>query len=50
MLRYPGVTSAKLIPVISGLEKMDPRILERVDIDGKLVAVLISASPSTHVL
>ncbi|KAF5347812.1 hypothetical protein D9756_010292 [Leucocoprinus leucothites] len=40
MLRYPGVTSAKLIPVIDQLAKMDPQILARVDIDGRYSAQL----------
>lgn len=35
MLRYPGVTSTTMIPVIDQLGKMDPQILARVDIDGE---------------
>ena len=35
MLRYPGVTSTRMIPVIDQLGKMDPQILARVDIDGE---------------
>ncbi|KAJ3570706.1 hypothetical protein NP233_g4230 [Leucocoprinus birnbaumii] len=41
MLRYPGVTSTTLIPAINQLEKMDPRILARVDIDGRYSAQLL---------
>ncbi|EKM76287.1 hypothetical protein AGABI1DRAFT_102390 [Agaricus bisporus var. burnettii JB137-S8] len=40
MLRYPQVTSAKLIPVVEELGKIDPRILLRVDIDGRYSAHL----------
>lgn len=42
MLRYPGVTSARLVPVIEQLGKMDPQVLARVDIDGLYLSILRS--------
>ncbi|KXN81258.1 tRNA uridine 5-carboxymethylaminomethyl modification enzyme MnmG [Leucoagaricus sp. SymC.cos] len=39
MLRYPGVNSASLFPVVA-LEKFDPQILTRVEIDGRYSAQL----------
>ncbi|KAF9447052.1 glucose-inhibited division protein A subfamily [Macrolepiota fuliginosa MF-IS2] len=41
MLRYPGVTSTMLLPVIERLREIDPQILARVDIDGRYDAHLL---------
>lgn len=50
MLRYPGVTCAKLIPVIERLGKMDPQVLARVDIDGSLPLSVSSLTPDVLLL
>ncbi|KAF8652580.1 hypothetical protein AX16_004333 [Volvariella volvacea WC 439] len=35
MLRYPGITTARLLDVVPHLASFDPQILARVDIDGR---------------
>ncbi len=61
MLRYPGITSTQLVPVIEQLGKMDDQLLARVDIDGlcyiihAIIKLTLNHSPwlgrySAHIL